>query len=602
MNGSHVTIDVRTDSNTRPDFEPIVDTDPFESYGLSTYSPGTISTSANTILDINVTGTGDNADDSPLVDSENAVAANIAGIYAESGTLDFRGATNVTVTGNGNFTLGAQLWAKGVDTDIEDLANYPNLNQNTTFGKRTSFNVRSEKSQAIGLLVGGAWFDTDLEDAERGEYAKYLGKVTVTAEDDFIITAESPDEAQRSIGIAFNRWGGADAEVTLKGTTVITAEDALGTFGDELIASNPGSGDNYNPLKEAVFTLNNSGDLTLNGNVDKYTGKFVQTAGSTTINAENDQFFGGVFEMSGGTLKAEDYVGTADNPFTMTGGSAEFNDFTVKTGGSVSVSNADAFAIGGKFTVEKESDVKFASDNGEGSITAGSVVSCGNIDALGVNFVIDGGDSIFDEVARKPFEGPANGEGEIRDYASRFGSLTVNGGTVENHEGMLIMGDLVLNDVYWNNADGDVDVFDGKVILGEGTVFNNLGGLHGDWSVLKTGSVYYEEDDEFPSGIISLGAVDGVVDFAGGELLPMTPELFKGFRMDESVGDNGLLETQLIFSAGEYEWNELTINVAERTEGERLEVRGGSLSVAHFYAGKGDASVSGGEFHVGTLN
>ena len=113
MNGSHVTIDVRTDSNTRPDFEPIVDTDPFESYGLSTYSPGTISTSANTILDINVTGTGDNADDSPLVDSENAVAANIAGIYAESGTLDFRGATNVTVTGNGNFTIGAQLWAKG---------------------------------------------------------------------------------------------------------------------------------------------------------------------------------------------------------------------------------------------------------------------------------------------------------------------------------------------------------------------------------------------------------------------------------------------------------------------------------------------------------
>lgn len=220
--------------------------------------------------------------------------------------------------------------------------------------------------------------------------------------------------------------------------------------------------------------------------------------------------------MSGGTLKAEDYVGTADNPFTMTGGSAEFNDFTVKTGGSVSVSNADAFAIGGKFTVEKESDVKFASDNGEGSITAGSVVSCGNIDALGVNFVIDGGDSIFDEVARKPFEGPANGEGEIRDYSSRFGSLTVNGGTVENHEGMLIMGDLVLNDVYWNNADGDVDVFDGKVILGEGTVFNNLGGLHGDWFVLKTGSVYYEEDDEFPSGIISLGAVDGVVDFAGG--------------------------------------------------------------------------------------
>ena len=146
------------------------------------------------------------------------------------------------------------------------------------------------------------------------------------------------------------------------------------------------------------------------------------------------------------------------------------------------------------------------------------------------------------------------------------------------------MGDLVLNDVYWNNADGDVDVFDGKVILGEGTVFNNFGGLHGDWFVLKTGSVYYEEDDEFPNGIMSSGAVDGVVDFAGGELLPMTPELFNGFRMDESVEDNGLLETQLIFSAGEYEWNELTINVAERTEGERLEVRGGSLSVGHFYA------------------
>lgn len=601
MNGSTVKIDVLSGSNKRPNHDPD-DAAPHEAMGLQAWTYGKIFTSENTTLDITVTGMGDNENTFPIATVDNDVASEITGIANEGSTMDLRGTTNVNVHGNGNWSVGAQIWSEGVDTSFERLDQKLDFDSSVTFGKSATFTVRSEKSQAIGLLVGGAWYRTDATDEEREKYAEYLGKVTVTAEGDLTITAESPNENHRSVGIAFNRWGGGDAEVTLKGKTVITAEDALGTFGDELIASEPVNGENYNPLKEAVFTLNNSADLTLNGNVDKYTGKFVQTAGLTTINAENDQFFGGVFEMSGGTLKAEDYVGTADNPFTMTGGSAEFNDFTGKTGGSFSVSNADAFAIGGKFTVEKESDVKFASDNGEGTITAGSVVSRGNIDALGVNFVIDGGDSFFDEVARKPFEGPANGEGEIRDYASRFGSLTVNGGTVENHEGMLIMGDLVLNDVYWNNADGDVEVFDGMVILGEGTVFNNFGGLHGDWFVLKTGSVYYEEDDEFPNGIMSSGTVDGVVDFAGGELLPMTPELFNGFRMDESVEDNGLLETQLIFSAGEYEWNELTINVAERSEGERLEVNGGSLSVGHFYAGKGDASVSGGEFHVGTLN
>lgn len=608
MNGKLVKIDVLTDSNDRPNFENVTDTDPFEAYGIENYSFGTIATSADTTLDIKVTGTGSNEDTFPIDDTGLPTPANIAGIYAEAGTLDFKGTTSITVEGNGNWAVGAQLWAEGVDQDMEDLleeweeSNH-NFNQTTTFGKATTINVRSEKSQAIGLLVGGTWFDPAESEAERAEYAKYLGKVVVTAEDDLTITAESPNENHRSVGIAFNRWGGSDAEVNLEGKTIITAEDALGTFGDELIEKYP----EYQPLKEASFTINNSGELTLNGNVDRYTGKFVQTAGSTTINAENDQFFGGAFEMSGGKLTAEDYVGTVDNPFTMTGGSAEFNNVTLQEGGKVSLANAESFLIGGRLTVEDHSDIVFASDDRKGTITVGSITSRGNIDAGTVNFVVKGGEgveSVFTESTNSKFEAPADSVFAGNDYDHRFGALTFEGGKVTNYAGILVDGDVVLRNTEWTNQDGDLDVLNGKIVVGEGSTLINYGGAHADYWVLETGGTYYEEADEFTDGMIALGDMEGVMEYAGGQFLSLDGSTFRGWNLEESLTgemDDGGVASQVVVSNGDYDWDTVRINMSERTEGERLEVTGGTLHVATFEAVKGDASVKGGNLHVDTL-
>ena len=203
-----------------------------------------------------------------------------------------------------------------------------------------------------------------------------------------------------------------------------------------------------------------------------------------------------------------------------------------------------------------------------------------------------------------------NGDFDLAGDLRGSGSLTLNGqkeefgsvmeGAFVREDAALELDSITLANVDFTNY-GDVGAED-KVVLGDGAKFTNLGGVHANRLVLQTGGTYYEEDKAFINGLFFVGANAGVVEYQGGHVLPVTESLFKGYNLDEAGEDNELVETQLLFAAGDYDWETLRINMSERTEGARLEVRGGSLTLDTFDAVKGDASVTGGELHVGTLN
>ena len=571
MNGKEVTITVQTESNLRPTLEPS-DTEPFESFGIFKYGVGDITSSAETVLNINVTGTGGNADNAPLDDINGAadVAANIGGLYTEGGTIDLQGETNITVNGNGNWATGAQLWA--VDLERDSDRPFPdNTDQTTNFGGNTTITVTSAKSQAVGLLVGGLWFDVDATEEERNELVSHVGEVSVTAEKDLTIKATNTDGSLGSVGIAFNRWGGADATVNLEGTTVITADEALGVFGDNLIALEPSEeGGSYEPLKDAVFALNNSGDLTLNGNVDGYTGTFTQTAGSTTLNTTNGKFFGGDVNIEGGTLTAENASLTLN-----------------AQSGSLNVSNA-ALSM---HALAVEASQKLTLQNAE--VTAGffSVEEGVTVDAGGSTFVLNGNDERDSHI-----DGTITNLGSIvvnngtldLDSQGYMGfvegaTVTLNGDALLSFTGTMKGGDLVFNDGTYlytpeNPASDTLEIDGGKVDF-NGNV-HLIGGQKGveadleDTIPIKNLVLSHNPDDDEP-----------------------VPEItFNGGQYDFT---STAVEAGTLTFTGET--GAVTIEEASVTNG-TFAVTGGTVTTTAFTAAGGNANVSGGTLHTDTLN
>ena len=186
------------------------------------------------------------------------------------------------------------------------------------------------------------------------------------------------------------------------------------------------------------------------------------------------------------------------------------------------------------------------------------------------------------------------------------GNLSISNADVDLYGDISLTGDITLNDVTFNNIDGEVEVA-GKVTLGNGTTLINNGGFHSDYWLLQANSVYMEKDDEFDAnGIMTLSDYDGVIEFAGGVLTGMSEGfVMNGFVIDENaelVGDDAAVPSRIIYSAGEYNYRLLSVNAASLDDADRLTVSGGSVSTETFNAVKGDASVNGGTFHANTLN
>lgn len=566
MNGKEVTITVQTESNLRPTLEPS-DTEPFESFGIFKYGVGDITSSAETVLNINVTGTGDNADNAPLDDITGAadVAANIGGLYTEGGTIDLQGETNITVNGNGNWATGAQLWA--VDLEVDSAQSIPdNTDQTTNFGGNTTITVTSAKSQAVGLLVGGLWFNVDATEEERNELVSHVGEVTVTAEKDLTITATNTDGSLGSVGIAFNRWGGADATVNLNGTTVITADQALGVFGDDLIALDEA----YAPLKEAVFKLNNSGDLTLNGNVDGYTGTFTQTAGSTTLNTTNGKFFGGDVSVEGGTLTAENAsltLNAESGNLAVKNAALSMHTLTVEASQKLTLQNAEVTA--GFFSVEEGVEIDAG---GSSFVLNGNDDTDSHIDGTIINLgsiVVNNGTLDLDSNGRMEFV-----EGS---------KVTLNGDALLSFTGTMKGGDLVFNDGTYlytpeNPASDTLEIDGGKVVF-NGNV-HLLGGTRGveadleDTIAIKNLVLSHNPDDDEPVPEIT---------FNGGQ-----------YDFTSTAVNAGMLT--FTGDAGAVTIDDVSVNAGT------FAVTGGTVTTTTFLAAGGNANVAGGTLHTDTLN
>ena len=285
--------------------------------------------------------------------------------------------------------------------------------------------------------------------------------------------------------------------------------------------------------------LYNAGTLTLNGDVDQFKGEFTQTAGQTTLNTTNGKFFGGKVALNAGDL--------------VVNGDLEFS--TAITGNGNLIINGE-----------------------------GGTVSLNRNEAQ-----------------------------EVAGNQINVGSLSIADAEVSNTTDIHVAGDFTLTDVVFNNNDtvddngeGNLNI-DGTATLAGDTVLYNFGGFHAPVVVLADNSVYHEEDDEFDeNGVFTMGAKDGVVEFAGGTFTGMS-EGFKltGLGIDEDAepvgeGDNG--DAQIIYSAGNYSYENFTINASELENADRLTVSGGTVTTAAFKAGKGDAMVKGGKFHADTLN
>lgn len=566
MNGKEVTITVQTESNLRPTLQPS-DTEPFESFGIYKFGVGDITSSADTVLNINITGTGDNADNVPLDDINGAsdIAANIGGFYTEGGTVDLQGETNITVNGNGNWATGAQIWAVDLEVDSDSIIP-ENTNQTTNFGGNTTINVTSAKSQAVGLLVGGMWFNVDATDEERAELVSHVGEVTVTAENDLTITATNTDGSLGSVGIAFNRWGGADATVNLNGTTVITADEALGTFGDNLIALDEA----YAPLKEAVFKLNNSGDLTLNGNVDQFKGSFTQTAGSTTLNTTNGKFFGGDVNVEGGTLTAENASLTLN---------AE--------SGSLSVKNAAL----NMHVLSVQTSQKLTLQDAEITASFFDVENGVTVDAGGSTFVLNGND---------------DRDSHIDGTITGLGDIVVNNGTLDlDSEGRMEF------------VEGATVTFNGDALL------SFTGTMKGADLVFNDGTYLYTPEDVASTHLeIDGGKVDfnGNVHLIGGtrgiEADLEDTVAITSIQLTHNPDDDEPLP-EVTFNGGQYDFTVTTVDAGTLTftgdagavtiddvavNDGMFAVTGGTVTATTFAAEGGSADVAGGTLHADTLN
>ncbi len=305
--------------------------------GISMSGPATLTSTADNTLTINATSTGAGSvtttawDDSiaASVDRSN-YAGFVSGLIAEGGTINLAGNVSISAKGAGAYASGMTLQALAGDSDwaSQEGADY---STNVTFGGDLTVSATSETGGAEAIILGGY---VPLPDGE--DYPENV-TVTMTTAAGHTTTITADSGAVESVGVNFvypdaegNNPVDTPEEFTtgrgvlnLNGTTVITAAHAL---------------------KGDVGTVNNAGDLTLNGRVDQFKGSFTQTAGTTTLN--DDGFFGGDVTISGGSLTAADADWSSGEGAGRLAVSA--GELTL---GSMTINDASAFDwTGGKIT------------------------------------------------------------------------------------------------------------------------------------------------------------------------------------------------------------------------------------------------------------
>ena len=231
--------------------------------------------------------------------------------------------------------------------------------------------------------------------------------------------------------------------------------------------------------------------------------------------------------------------------------------------------------------------------------------------------------------------------GSIFRYGSEvaLNSLAITNADLTNQAKISVAGTITLNDVLFENAEGDpeydwpdaelqaaelvignaefnnygeVDV-SGTVTLNEGAVVTNYKGFHSPSMVRNAGSRFietYDLDDpedaaEFNSGVI---AIDGdLMQFSGGTIEAQSKDgqsmEITGIKLLPDPGSDAENDdSQVRFEAGEYTFDTFEVDAPVFEKGPRLQVTGGTLNLGKLTLTQGDAYLTGGTVNVNTLS
>lgn len=437
-------------------------------------------------------------------------------------------------------------------------------------------------------FVGGYMIENPLDFAQSQRVVSFNGETNISA---------SATNANGLDVIGFSL--AADAKdnpvVNFAGTTTISSSNAA----DDRVSfalwmhnsdGNLGEESSVTVAGESSLTLNAEGGVARGLFVDH--GSFV-SHGTLHVNAEadNGNVVVAIYAADDGKLRFNGTTvatasGSAD-AYALYIGAGDYSDEDEGKGESETVSQPTVeFSEGSQTTLNGSVFV----DRGMTVTMNGTTTVNG---ALELSGTIDGTGSLTIDAKQAT--------GTIAEGATiSQGSLTFANGSFENNGEINVTGDVTLNNVtFTNTVKNDVEVR-GRVTLGNGTTLINHGGFHSNDWVLSSGSVYQEEASELGAdGIMQMDS--GRFELAGGTFgIIGNAATVNGWLVAPDSEEPGAAP-ELVFSAGNYEYDRITVNAASAGDKSALAVTGGSVTLDSLTIEQGVATISGGTVDVNTL-
>lgn len=437
-------------------------------------------------------------------------------------------------------------------------------------------------------FVGGYMIENPLDFAQSQRVVSFNGETNISA---------SATNANGLDVIGFSL--AADAKdnpvVNFAGTTTISSSNAA----DDRVSfalwmhnsdGNLGEESSVTVAGESSLTLNAEGGVARGLFVDH--GSFV-SHGTLHVNAEadNGNVVVAIYAADDGKLRFNGTTvatasGSAD-AYALYIGAGDYSDEDEGKGESETVSQPTVeFSEGSQTTLNGSVFV----DRGMTVTMNGTTTVNG---ALELSGTIDGTGSLTIDAKQAT--------GTIAEGATiSQGSLTFANGSFENNGEINVTGDVTLNNVtFTNTVKNDVEVR-GRVTLGNGTTLINHGGFHSNDWVLSSGSVYQEEASELGAdGIMQMDS--GRFELAGGTFgIIGNAATVNGWLVAPDSEEPGAAP-ELVFSAGNYEYDRITVNAASAGDKSALAVTGGSVTLDSLTIEQGAATISGGTVDVNTL-
>lgn len=498
-----------------------------------------------TVNNASVSATAAGVSDNPYLE--------VAGMAQYNGAVQFTG-ESTTISASSDLQMRADPDEESVVYGyiIENPIGQADQKRSATFSAdKTSISASSTGSNGVDVI--GVHFSADAADVPAITFAGKEATVTATNE----------SRNQWAYGVFMHNSDGdregTNATVTVnEGTSLtITAKggEAVGLYADDgkfvsngtLTISAEGLGDK---VTAGIYALGNA-NLTFNGKTD--------------VTATGSDAYALVVKYA---EKIPEGMQTADDADAF----PTRNHFGVTFAGETT--------LNGAVLVDKDMTVTM---DGTTTVNGGLELS-GTINGTG-SLTIDA----------------KQATGTIAEGATiSQGSLTFANGSFENNGEINVTGDVTLNNVtFTNTVKNDVGV-GGRVTLGNGTTLINHGGFHSNDWVLSSGSVYQEEASELGAdGIMQMDS--GRFELAGGIFGIIDNAATVNGWLVAPDAENAEVAPELVFSAGNYEYDSITVNAASAGGKSALAVTGGSVTLDSLTIEQGAATISGGTVDVNTL-